>query len=393
MSKWSDNPTWSDISGVNKGNEYAGGDGIYYSDLNIVVNNINYLYKDVASGGKLIQIYKWLNGQVTNVTYNTADGTKVIQTTTVDYTDNADGSTKQHQFETTTYLPIFPGKYISMNATSDNKKLEVKVDDTTLAQDYIKISKTLTYDSSPVIEGGITVWYPTTQYPQGQSFAWRNAEGDCQFHDIGIGGGVRGLDGSYRTTLQQIYFSCADIYFTVAKTTTDTGTIGPIDFTRIQAYPNIRINYDNQIYILQDPNTAPDGTLNYVHIDSIQDGQGGYTMTGKCFSVTVSTRAWQVVDLSTRLYEHDILLNDEASGTEIRFSIPLRTKSFFTDAEDLWNAMENKANRVCFVRNSNATEVGTIVATTFSNSKVFQVQTSIVKRYTANQLTVSDAVY
>lgn len=40
MSKWPDNPTWIDPSSINKGNEYVGGDGIYYSDLNAIVNDL-----------------------------------------------------------------------------------------------------------------------------------------------------------------------------------------------------------------------------------------------------------------------------------------------------------------------------------------------------------------
>lgn len=179
----------------------------------------------------------------------------------------------------------------------------------------------------------------------------------------------------------------------IAKTAADTGTLDATTLAVLQSYPQIHIQYDNQTYYRMDPMNAPDGTLNYIHLDSIQDGAGGYSMTGKCFSITVSTRAWQVVDLNTRLYEHDMLLNDEASGTTIRFSLPLKTNSPFTDPEDLWNAMENIANRVCYVRKDNTTEVGTIEATMFSNSKVFQVMTGTVKNYTVNQLTISDAVY
>ena len=46
-------------------------------------------------GDGLEQINKWTNGTVSNVTYDTTDGTKIKQTTTVDYTNSTDGSTKQ----------------------------------------------------------------------------------------------------------------------------------------------------------------------------------------------------------------------------------------------------------------------------------------------------------
>ena len=45
MSNWPNNPNWTAITTINKGNEYVGGDGIYYSDLNTLVNNVRYLYQ------------------------------------------------------------------------------------------------------------------------------------------------------------------------------------------------------------------------------------------------------------------------------------------------------------------------------------------------------------
>ena len=69
-----------------------------------------------------------------------------------------------------------------------------------------------------------------------------------------------------------------------------------------------------------DPTNAPDGTLNFIHLDSIDDGSGGYKATGKCFSITVSTRKWKVFDLNfggstpasqtTEIYRHGITMND-----------------------------------------------------------------------------------
>ena len=349
MATWPTSPTWSDISGVNKGNEYAGGDGIYYSDLNIVVNNINYLYKDVTSGGKLNQIYKWLNGQVTDVTYDTTNGAKVIQTTTVDYTDNSGGPAKQHQFATTTYLPIFPGKYISMNATSDNKKLEVKVDDTTLAQDYFKIDKSAQAANSTSVyipgSGTTTPVYVTFGVIP-NSIASRDSQGDCSFHKlnfeyIGFKNGGSEIDyfSIYSNTVGSDYF--------IDKTPTNTGTLTNTQLVVLQhtnQSKNLRIVYDNQIYYRMDPQGAPDGTLNYIHLDSIQNEQGIYKATGKCFSVTVATREWQVINLNfggTRT-THNLTLTDGATGTIAYFSLTNnRTETYEGAAGGLLSALEN----------------------------------------------------
>lgn len=305
--------------------------------------------------------------------------------------DSVTGEDYIKEFNVDLFIPMIGSKYIRFDRESD--KFVVSLNDENMSQDFIKIDKT-TDEVIPQYINGAIKWTTVSSYNFPNWIAQRDGNGNCGFNNVLLQEGIAAdHQGSYKISVQQLYFSCAHIYFTVAKTSTDTGTIGPIDFTRIQTYPNIRIIYNNQVYILQDPNNAPDGTLNYIHLDSVQDGAGGYMMTGKCFSITVSTRAWQVVDLSTRLYEHDMLLNDEASGTEIRFSLPLKTNSPFTNPEDLWNAMENKSNRICYVRKDNATEVGTITASMLSNSKVFQIMTGTVKNYTVNQLTISDAVY
>lgn len=395
MATWPTSPTWSDVSGVNKGNEYAGGDGIYYSDLNIVVNNINYLYKDVASGGKLNQIYKWLNGQVTNVTYDTTDGTKVIQTTTVDYTDNANGSTKQHQFATTTYLPIFPGKYISMVVTSDNKKLEVKVDDTTLAQDYVKIDKMMT-DSTPVFENGQINWKKATQLPAPDSIIWRNYVGDSSIHQLNLEyiafkGGIDSID------FYTLFSNTQGSDYTIDKTPTDTGTLTAAQIAVLTAQyqaKNLRIIYDNQVYIRMDPLNHPDGTMNYIHLDSIQDGNGGYKATGKCFSVTVSASAWQVVDLDFGgQTTHNLRVTDNVSGSTVYFQLSTNRSTAYTtsDAAALIAAVKGKALPCTVQKKVDTTSTmhaGTIQADVFFF--VSYGETLQTLSLTASQITITD---
>lgn len=316
-------------------------------------------------GDGLEQINKWTNGTVSNATYDTTEGAKVLQTTTVDYTDSTDGSTKQQQFETMTTLPIVPGKYVSMDATSDNKKMEVKVDDTQLALDYIKISKTLKTDSSPVIQDGITVWYPTTQYAQPQSIVWRNSYGDSSFYRINaqyLGYAPEGDSIDFYT----LYSNTRGSDYTIDKTPTDTGTLTTTQINVLTAQfqaKNLRIIYDNQVYIRMDPLSYPNGTLNYIHIDSIQDNNSGYKATCKCFSVTISTRAWQVFDLdfgrSTRT-THNLTLNNGTTDTKIYFSLTNNRPETYEDAPaGLWAALENSPI-ACTVENAGTYSAGII---------------------------------
>ena len=316
-------------------------------------------------GDGIEQINKWTNGYVTNVTYDTTEGAKVLQTTTVDYTDSTDGSTKQQQFGTTNTLPIVPGKYVSMDATSDNKKLEVKIDDTALALDYIKISKTLPADSSPVIESGKTVWYPTTQYPQGNSIAWRNSDGVCSFNQLNIQY-LANLSGDDSIDYYSIITNTINSDYTIDKTPTDTGILTATQIgvlVQQNQSKNLRIVYDNQVYYRMDPQTAPDGTLNYIHIDSIQNDDSGYKATGKCFSVTVSTRAWQVVDLdfggSSRT-THNLTITNSATGTNIYMSLTNnRVETYEDTPAGLWSALENSPI-ACTVDNNGIYAAGII---------------------------------
>ena len=273
-------------------------------------------------GDGLEQINSWTNGTVGNVTYDTTNGAKVIQTTTVDYTDSTDGSTKQQQFDTTTTVPIVPGKYISMNATSDNKKMEVKVDDTALALDYWKIQKTV--DSAvPLYQNGTTDVIRAVIAAQPNTLARRDNNGDCSFRIVTMMGFV--TQGSNQIIgYWNIWRNIYDEALSVTKTPDDTGTLTVEDLEQLKAPGYYMVKYEDQLYYRYDPRNAPDGTLNYIHLDSIDDGNGGYKATGKCFSVTISTRAWKVVDLdfggSTRT-THNLTLTNSSTGTNIYFSL------------------------------------------------------------------------
>lgn len=291
-------------------------------------------------GDGLEQINKWTNGTVSRVTYNTTDGAKVIQTSTVDYTDSTDGSTKHQQFDTTTTLPIVPGKYISMDATSDNKKMEVKVDDTALALDYYKADKTRS--NIPAVFSGkiVGLSYGPNATPSG--VVQRDVNGSSKFTKLYVNR-LATTAGEYDMPLQAVYYGGWSDGFTVEKTTTDTGTLTTVVFDVMTAYPNAGLKYDNQSYIRMDPVNAPDGTLNYIHIDSIEDGNGGYKATGKCFSITVSTREWKVVDLDfggSARTTHNLTLTN--SSTSIYFSLTNnRTETYEGSPAGLLAALEN----------------------------------------------------
>lgn len=292
-------------------------------------------------GDGLEQINKWTNGTVSGVTYNTTDGAKTTQTTTIDYTDSTDGSTKHQQFDTTTTLPIVPGKYISMNATSDNKKMEVKVDDTALALDYVKLDKTIN-SVIPEFYNGKIQWDTLTVGLGPYSVVQRDANNATYLGKLYVNR-LSTTAGEYDMPLQAVYYGGWSDGFTVEKTPTDTGTLSAVVFNAIKTYPNLALKYDDQKYIRMYPINAP--TQNFIHIDSIEDGNGGYKATGKCFSITVSTREWKVFDLdfggSTRT-THNLTLNDSSTGTSIYFSLTNnRTETYEGAPAGLLEALQN----------------------------------------------------
>lgn len=274
-------------------------------------------------GDGLEQINKWTNGTVSNVTYDTTDGAKVIQKTTVDYTDSNDGSTKQQQFDTTTTLPIVPGKYISMDATSDNKKMEVKVDDTELALDYIKINKN-TFNYVPWWYDGNIKELPASQGADGGTFAIRLPNGQLRMTEC-MSDALSTTSGNNKIDFYAIYNNTVGTEYSIDKTATDSGALTTTQLSQLYGTVqgnNRRIIYGGQAYIRMDPTNAPDGTLNYINIEYIEDGNGGYIATGKCFSITVPTRAWRVFDLDFgRSYTHNVIIEIGSTGEFVHFTL------------------------------------------------------------------------
>lgn len=287
-------------------------------------------------GDGLEQINKWTNGTVSNVTYDTTDGAKVIQTTTVDYTDSTDGSKKQQQFDTTTTLPIVPGKYISMDATSDNKKMEVKVDDTELALDFIKIDKT-SFNYVPWWYDGVLKELGVSTGADGGLIALRLPAGQLRMTEC-MSDTFSTTAGNNKVDFYALYNNTVGTEFSIDKTPTDTGTLTTTQLSQlygtVQAN-NRRIIYDGQAYIRMDPTNAPDGTLNYIHLDSIEDGNGGYKATGKCFSIKVSTRKWQVVDIDFgESYTHHVIIEIGPTGYLVHFTLTNNFPDSYVDNAD-----------------------------------------------------------
>ena len=326
-------------------------------------------------GDGLEQINNLDDGSIKSLSYY-YNGYEFTSDASVSYKDSTTGENKTQSFTMVSKLPIIAGKYITLNKNNEYKRLEVKVDDTELSLDYIKILKTQ-IPAIPEIKNGVVAWIPSSTNPTADSIAKRNASGDCSFRKVNFEFiGFKDGENPSAMYYYDIYNNTVGSDYFINKTPTNTGTLTNNQLTVLQnenQSKNLRIVYDNQVYYRMHQQSPANRTLNYIHIDSIDDGNGGYKATGKCFSVTVSTRAWKVFDLdfggSTRT-THNLTLTNSSTGTNIYFSLTNnRTETYEGAPAGLWSALENSPI-ACSVNNSGVYSAG-MITIDGDNFKVF----------------------
>ena len=255
-------------------------------------------------------------GNIQSVQYDKAYGARVNGDAIINYVDSTTGMPTSKSFPMASEMPIVPGKYIDIGTNSDKNALTVKVDDTALALDYYKMDKSQTTSTIPYWDGTKAGTLKATSDNVANSVAQRNANGDCSFDKV-YTSALRTLSGSLTVGTESIYVAVENPNGFVEKTSTDTGVFTDFDLANITFYKTRQIQYDNKIYYYMDPKSAPNGTLNFIHLDSIDDGNGGHKATGKCFNINVNTKAWQVFDLDFggKVYQHEIHFEVTGAGT------------------------------------------------------------------------------
>ena len=272
-------------------------------------------------GDGIEQIAHEDSNTVKSVAYDSTSGATIDYAgKTLTYTDSTTGEIKTQTYPAQLSLPIKPGKYIGIDTNYDNNALEVKVDDTALARDYVKLDKTKS-GVIPQLKNGRVIWQPSSISPIANSIPQRNASGDCNFRKVNFEF-IGFKDGNNQSAMYyyDIYNNTLGSDYFINKTSTNTGTLTTEQLTVLRnekQSKNLRIVYDNQVYYRMNTQHPSDGTLNYIHLDSIEDGNGGYKATGKCFSVNVSTREWKVFDLDFggKVYQHAIHFELTGAGT------------------------------------------------------------------------------
>ena len=325
--------------------------------------------------------------------YGSNDGQTYNGRSTIQYKDSTTGETKSQDVYTTVFLPIVGSDYINIAGDAANSRFVVRLDDTALAVDYIKIDKTKN-SVIPEFYNGKIQWDTLTVGLGANSVVQRNADNATYLNKLYVNQ-LATTANEYNMPLQAAYYGGFSDGFTVEKTSTDTGTLTAAVFDAIKSYPNAGLKYDNQSYIRMDPTEAPDGTINYIHIDSIQDGSGSYKAIVKCFSLTVSTRAWQVISLNlTRSYTHQICIDNPAANTKYYFTLTNnKSASYQGNAAGLINAISDTDTEFQPATRSHTTN-GIAAALLRRNTQGYLVAQygTNTEQMTASQITVWDNV-
>ncbi len=219
-------------------------------------------------------------------------GTSIVldgQQGSIIYYDN-DYVTQTHSIQTKIEIPLTSGDYTKLDYSTGGDYLKFDVNTDKLAEDFYKIDKTAQADiSAPVYvpASGVSNMYVTNDVVN-NSIAKRDGNGDCSFNKLRVNR-IATTANEYEVPTQAITYGGYSDGFTIEKTATDTGTVADGVFDAIKSYPNAGLKYDNRSYIRMDPTNAPDGTLNFIHIDPNGDQ--------KCFQIKTSDKTWKIINL------------------------------------------------------------------------------------------------
>lgn len=335
-------------------------------------------------------------GLTTTLTYDSTTGGKNESISSMTYVDNTTGQRLTKNFQMVSRLPIIPGKYINMDATADNKAIKVKIDETSLGLDFYKINKSSTANVPAYSPTSGIIALPYSYQNNQSSLIRRGAEGEAKF-TYGIFGRWNDINSGNFLPFNQIYRQIGSGEGTryVAKTSTDTGTLTASDLEEFLNMPTLTVNYRDQLYYRMDPTYAPDGTLNYIHIDSIQDGNGGYKAIVKCFSITKSTRAWQMVSLNlARSYTHQICVSNPTTNAKYYFTlVNKKSASYHGNAAGLINALSDTDTEF---QPATRYKDGVVSALLYRSTQGYLVaeygSNNTTEQMTANQIVVWDNV-
>lgn len=180
------------------------------------------------------------NSQYT--TYDITDGINATYDTIINYKDSGTGESKSQTVSLSAKTPILPGQYISIS-NHDSRNVEIGVNDTKLALDYVKIDKRKN-SVVPLYLSGSIIWSQTTETATPRSIAYRDANGDSRFHKIDLSAAGFIIDGNKFDKTVMVYGLKSD--FVIQDQT--GGTLTSNETYVLNTTPVCRLRIQDKVY-------------------------------------------------------------------------------------------------------------------------------------------------
>ena len=175
-------------------------------------------------------------------TYDITDGINATYDTIINYKDSDTGEQKSQTVSLYAKTPILPGQYISIG-NHDSRNVEIGVDDTKLALDYIKIDKTKNSVVPLYLNGSIN-WSQATESAAPHSIAYRDANGNSHFNRVDLAPAGFTIDNNKFDKTVMIYGLKSDI--TIQDQT--GGTLSSNESYVLNTTPVCRIKIQDKVY-------------------------------------------------------------------------------------------------------------------------------------------------
>lgn len=175
-------------------------------------------------------------------TYDITDGINATYDTIINYKDSTTGEQKSQTVSLSAKTPILPGQYISIN-NHDSRNVEIGVDDTALALDYIKIDKTKN-SVVPLFLGGSINWSKVTESTAPRSIAYRDANGNSHFNKVDLAPAGFAIDGNKFDKTVMVYGLKSDV--NIQDQT--GGTLTSNESYVLNTTPVLRIKIQDKVY-------------------------------------------------------------------------------------------------------------------------------------------------
>lgn len=255
--------------------------------------------------GDGVETLRMINtGRATLATYDTTDGIIATYDAIINYKDSTTGESKNQKVSLNTKTPILPGKYISIG-NRDARNVEVKVDDTALALDYVKIDKTKN-SVVPRYSNGAIGWIKLGWSEVPYSIAYRDANGNCNFNKVNLSTGFTINNANYSATRMN-YLAQQDLVIADQV----GGTLTTEETNYIKYYVVCRLIIDGKVYYRTSPIDKSITTVRFMSCDS----------TGTIYTLTCDTTNKTYTISTTSYYTHRVVIYD--GGENAYYTITL----------------------------------------------------------------------